>query len=410
MTICININSSTVINAIISSIDEICEKVPDFKNHVVIAGSSVDQCTIGSLYVPGDIDIFVDSEFNKDHEFLTHLLVAHIHKRLDIGNKDATNDSKQVNQLKIDVTLLPAHVIGSFPSYTTLNYKYQRFIIGGELVQPFKQIPHIRFNPCSFLYFDGAKYINKLNSNPYSFYQLIDNCINVTRIVHLYSKLCNDSNMSEIEHMLFNQLIVKYPFLLSLSNELKLDSAPMFAGGIFRDMVRYPTKQINDFDIFVSSLADYEKAVSHCKSIGLEFIDHNLKTVKVNNTPHHKYIASFMSANEKLDIIFYENLTFAGVLKHFDFTFNALGIVLDNKQIRGFKYICPFPSTDIFLSKYMINRHSLMQHAVESSYLPRLLKRFTRFEQDGFNFNEDTIKIMHDLRLEVRRRAIEIVK
>ena len=58
----------------------------------------------------------------------------------------------------------------------------------------------------------------------------------------------------------------------------------------------------------------------------------------------------------------------------------------------------------------MINRHSLMQHAVESSYLPRLLKRFTRFEQDGFNFNEDTIKIMHDLRLEVRRRAIEIVK
>ena len=51
-----------------------------------------------------------------------------------------------------------------------------------------------------------------------------------------------------------------------------------------------------------------------------------------------------------------------------------------------------------------------MQHAVESSYLPRLLKRFTRFEQDGFNFNEDTIKIMHDLRLEVRRRAIEIVK
>lgn len=402
--------SNVVVDSIISAIKRVDEKVPGFKSHIVVAGSSVDQCPLGSTYAPRDIDLFVSSTIYGHDKNPVRLVVEYINEELQKASGNPTPASDKYWMSKITSIAFPDHVIKEFPSYTTFNFKYQRFIIDGALEQPFAFQPHIKFNPQSFQYFDGDVYARKLANNPSSFVHEYSNWMDCIRICNSFSAACKHLGALEAEHSLYTQFITKYPYMMALVADLKLSAPPMFAGGIIRDLILYPTKTVTDFDIFVDSMNDIDACIRHFVAQGLNMTDYRSTSVNKRESRGRKHIVSFTCADAKIDVIHYEGLSKYDVLANFDFTFNAIGIIPSAGYAKGFKFIHNKSDFYNVIRSFMVNRHSLMKHGLESSHLPRLVKRFTRFERDGFKFNEDTSKLMHDLRLELRRRSLEIVK
>ena len=402
--------ANVVIDCIISAILRVETQVPGFKQHVVVTGSSVDQCPLGSIYAPRDIDLFISSTIYGHDKNPVRKLVEYINEELQKASGNPAPENDKYWMSKITSVALPDHVINELPSYLTFNHKYQRFIIDGKLAQPFAFQPHIKFNPQSFQYFDGDVYARKLANNPNSFVHEYPNWMDCIRICNSFSAACKHLGAVEAEHSLYTQFITKYPYMLALVASLKLSNPPMFAGGIIRDLIIYPTKIATDFDIFVDTMDDVDACIRHFVAQGLSMTDYRSTSVNKRESKGRKHIVSFTCADAKIDVIHYEGMSKYDVLANFDFTFNAIGIVPSSGYASCFKFIHTKSDFYNVIRSFMVNRHSLMKHGLESSHLPRLIKRFTRFERDGFKFTEDTSKLISDLRIDLRSRTLEALK